>query len=433
MEALRVKQATSLQGSLTPPPDKSISHRALILSALAQGEMRAKNLLWGEDCLRTLRAFQALGIRIEGVGARETTVFGRGGKGFKEPADVIDLGNSGTSMRLLLGVLCGQDFYTVVTGDNSLRSRPMRRVVQPLIQMGAKIFGRDGGNYAPLSIVGSSYLEAIQYQLPIASAQVKSALLLAGLLAEGETEIEEPIASRDHTERILTYLGVEIKKEGLKVSLCGPLEIEGEKEIVVPGDISSAAFFIVAASLLPESLLVVERVGTNPTRCGAITALKEMGAEIEITNEEEICGEPVAQIKVKGGPLKGVEIDPKSIPAMIDEIPILAVAATMACGRTHIWGARELRVKETDRLKALTTELSKMGAKIEELPDGLIIEGPSLLVGSEVNSYGDHRIAMALTIAGLLAKGETIIQDTECIKTSFPDFEETLKRLTVGS
>ena len=430
MQNLRITPAGPLKGSFRPAPDKSLSHRALILSSLARGPMRIKNLLWGDDCLQTLRAFQALGIKIDGVETGKVTVFGQGGRGLKEPADVIDLGNSGTSMRLLLGVLAGQDFYTVVTGDDSLRSRPMRRVTKPMSQMGAKIFGRDDGNCAPLSIIGNPHLKAIRYRSPIASAQVKSAILLAGLLAEGETVVEEPFASRDHTERMLTYLGIDLKRDGLRASLFGPAEIKGEKEIIVPGDISSAAFFIVAACICPNSNLVIEDVGVNPTRCGLITALKRMGAEIELTNEREDCGEPVASISVKESNLKGIEIPPEDIPGMIDEIPILAVAASLAEGETRIRGARELRVKETDRLKALAAELSRMGARIGELPDGLIIEGPSALAGCEVNSYGDHRMAMALAVAGLVAEGKTTIQDTECIKTSFPEFEDILKRLT---
>lgn len=429
MSSLKIRHTKSLNGSFTPPADKSISHRALILSSLAQGPIKIKNLLWAEDCLRTLRAFQALGVEIDGIMTEEVTVWGEEGRGFKEPKDVIDLGNSGTSIRLLLGVLAGQDFYTVVTGDASLRSRPMRRVTGPLSQMGAKIFGRDDANYAPLSIIGNPHLRAIQYQSPIASAQVKSAILLAGLLAEGETIFEEPLASRDHTERMLVYLGLPLKRDGLAVSLAGPVRIAGDKEIVIPGDISSAAFFIAAACLLPGSRLIIEDVGTNPTRWGIITALKRMGAEIELSNEREISGEPVASLRVEGRGLKSIEIGPEDIPGMIDEIPILACAATQAEGQTRIWGAKELRVKESDRLSALATGLNRMGARIKELPDGLVIEGPSSLRGCEVNSFGDHRIAMALAIAGLLAEGETIIQDTECIKTSFPEFEEILRML----
>lgn len=430
MEDLRIRRAKSLKGSLIPPPDKSISHRAIILSSIARGSMKIKNLLWAEDSLRTLWAFKALGIEIDGIMQEEVTVFGKGGRGFKEPRDIIDLGNSGTSMRLLLGILAGQGFYTVVTGDASLRSRPMGRVTRPLSQMGARIFGRDDANYAPLSIIGNPHLKSIRYRSPIPSAQVKSAILLAGLLAEGETLFEEPIVSRDHTERMLRYLGVPIRRDGLHISLCGPVEIKGDKCITIPGDISSAAFFITAACILDGSRLIVEDLGVNPTRLGIITALKRMGGDILITNEREVCGEPVASLYVNGSCLNGIEIGPKDIPGMIDEIPILAVAATQAEGETKIRGAEELRVKESDRIKALTIELNKMGAIVKELPDGLTIKGPSLLRGCKVSSFGDHRMAMALAIAGLVAQGETIIQDSECINKSYPGFKEALRSLT---
>lgn len=422
-----IKPVRGIKGEIRLAGDKSISHRAVMLACLARGTTRIKGLLEGEDCLNTVRAFKSLGVRIEKEEDR-LIVHGQGLKGLKKPSEILDAGNSGTTMRLLLGILAGQNFTSIITGDESLRKRPMKRVILPLSQMGARF----EGDYAPVTVYGNPRLLAINYHSPIASAQVKSSILLAGLFANGVTSVTEPVLSRDHTERMLPFFGVEIEREGLTVKLKGPATLIGGRTIQVPADISSASFFIVAALILPNSKITLPNVGLNPTRTGLLDTLKKMGAKIRIKNLKEVGAEPVGDIEVASSRLKGVEVGKGDIPRLIDEVPILAVACAMAEGKSQIRGAEELRVKECDRLSAAASELSKMGAKIKELEDGLIIEGGNLLKGAEVESFFDHRIAMSLAVAGLAARGETTIKESECINTSFPDFMPILERSLIS-
>jgi 3-phosphoshikimate 1-carboxyvinyltransferase len=343
-----------------------------------------------------------------------------------EPADILDAGNSGTTVRLLSGILASQNFLSVFTGDSSLRNRPMKRIIAPLRLMGAKLWARED-NFLPLAIKGGN-LKAISYQSPLASAQVKSCVLLAGLKALGKTLYQEPVKSRDHTEKMLQYFQVPLLVDGLSISLEGPVGLEA-RDIFVPGDISTAAFFIVAACILPNSELIIEKVGVNPTRTGLIEKLQEMGAKITFSSQKVLNREEVAEIKIKSSPLKGFTLNRVSIPALIDEIPILAVAALFAEGESVIQGAEELRVKETDRIKAMTTNLRKLGAEVKELPDGMIIQPLTELKGGSVDSFGDHRIAMAMIIAGLKSKQGVEIHHPECIKISCPQFMELLKKV----
>jgi 3-phosphoshikimate 1-carboxyvinyltransferase len=418
----------SLTGEFTPPPDKSISHRAVIFSALAKGESSVKNFLIAEDTLSTVSAFRSLGIDIEGKGS-ELLIRGKGIHGLQEPGNVIDCRNSGTTMRLLSGALSGNPFFSVLSGDDSLRKRPMQRVIIPLRQMGAGIVGRDNDRYPPLAIRGGG-LKPIEYRLPVASAQVKSAILLAGLYAGGETEVLEPLQSRDHTERMLAAFGAEIVVKGLSVRVKGTADLRG-RETIVPGDFSSAAFFLVASLLMNDSGIIMKNVGINPTRTGLMNVLKRMGAEIAVENVHEVSGEPVADISCKAGkPLRAITIPAEEMPLLIDEFPILCVAATQAEGVTEITGAEELRVKESDRIKAMATELKKFGAELEERPDGMRIKGKTALKGCAVESYGDHRIAMSLSIAALIAEGTTTINNASCVDISFPGFFEEVKRLS---
>ncbi|MCL4476649.1 MAG: 3-phosphoshikimate 1-carboxyvinyltransferase [Nitrospirae bacterium] len=416
-----------LRGEFVPPSDKSISHRAVILSSLAKGRSSVKNFLRAEDTLSTVSAFRALGVEIKERGD-ELLIHGKGIRGLKEPGNVIDCRNSGTTMRLLSGVLAGSSFFSVLSGDDSLRRRPMQRVIAPLREMGAEIWGRDGDKYPPLAIRGGA-LKPVRYSLPVASAQVKSAILLAGLSAEGETEIVEPLQSRDHTERMLPAFGAEIAVKGLSVKVKGGAELKG-RDTIVPGDFSSAAFFMVAALVMKGSEVVIRNIGINPTRTGLMNVLKRMGADIAAEHLREISGEPVADIRCRGGnELRAVSIGGDEIPLLIDEFPILCIAATRAEGVTSIAGAGELRVKESDRIKAIATELRKLGADLEEYPDGISIKGKAALRGCEVETYGDHRIAMSLSIAALMAEGTTIINNASCVDISFPGFFEELKRL----
>ena len=422
-----------IEGTLRVPSDKSISHRAIILGSLADGPVRVKNWLRAADTLATLNIYRQLGVEIEEITPTELVVKGKGFEGLREPSDILDAQNSGTTTRLTLGVLATQPFFSVITGDNSLRRRPMLRVVKPLRQMGATIDGREEGNLLPLAVRGGQ-LKGISFFNKKASAQVKSALLLAGLQAEGITEVEEPYLSRDHTERMLQLFEVDLNiiptEGGILVKLKGGQTLKGDKDIVVPADPSSAAFFAAAAVLLPGSHLVLKDVLINPTRDGFFRKLKEMGANIEYTNVREISREPIADIEVKYSPeLRGIEVHPEEVPAMIDELPLLAVVATQAEGRTLIKGASELRVKESDRIKATVENLRKMGAKIEELPDGMVIEGKTPLKGAKIKTYDDHRIAMAFTIAGLIADGPVELDNPECVKISYPNFFEDLKKV----
>ncbi|MCK8816915.1 3-phosphoshikimate 1-carboxyvinyltransferase [Natroniella sulfidigena] len=426
---LKIKSKSNLTGEVTIPGDKSISHRAVMLGALARGKTEVEGFLTGEDCLSTVKAFQSLGIEIDGVGREEMTIHGKGLNGLEEADDVLDLGNSGTTMRLMLGILAGQDFYSVVTGDDSLRSRPMARVTGPVAKMNGKFYGRDNANLAPITVVGGQELKAMQYQSPVASAQVKSSILLAGLYAEGVTEVIEPAKSRDHTERMLEYFGANIEVDGLTVKVEGNPELTGQK-VIVPGDISSAAFLMVAGLITADSELLIKNVGLNPTRSGVIDALEQMNANLELLNKREVNGEPIADIVVRSSQLQGTVIDGELIPLLIDEIPILAVAASQAEGKTVIKDAEELRVKETDRIDAMVKELAKLGVEVIEREDGMEIVGKQTIQGgAKCHSYDDHRVAMSLAIAGLIAEEPVVIEDAECIDISFPNFEELLAKL----
>ncbi|MHB8842698.1 MAG: 3-phosphoshikimate 1-carboxyvinyltransferase [Candidatus Aquicultor sp.] len=424
---LTVGKVNSINGTITVPGDKSISHRSIMIGALADGVTPVTGFLAAEDCISTMRCFESLGVTIERLSETELKIHGVGLKGLKEPGDVLDVGNSGTTMRIMPGILAGQNLFAVLTGDASIRRRPTGRVVEPLRLMTAEIWGREDGNYPPLAIYGSQ-LEGIQYTLPVASAQVKTCLLLAGLLAEGETELTEPSRSRDHTERMLELFGAHIDSFNTTYKIKGGQKLKAAA-VDVPGDISSAAFFIVAASIVKNSSVVIENVGVNETRTGILDVLYEMDANILLSDQTEISNEPRATIEVKSAQLKSAVIEGGLIPRLIDEIPIIAVAATQAQGRTEIRDARELRVKESDRIAALSMELRKMGANIEELDDGMIIHGPTPLKGARVNSHGDHRIAMSLTVAALVAEGETVIENSESIAISYPSFEDTLRSI----
>ena len=426
---LTIEPKSNLSGEVKVPGDKSISHRAVMLGSLAQGETEIEGFLTGDDCLSTVQAFQDMGIEIEGVGSTSMVVHGQGLNGLEEPDDVLDLGNSGTTTRLMLGILAGQDFYSVATGDDSLRQRPMARVTDPVGEMGGKYFGRDDANLLPITVVGGQDLESSTYHSPVASAQVKSSVLLAGLYADGETTVVEPAKSRDHTERLLDYFGADVTVDGLTVSVQGQPELEGKK-VIVPSDISSAAFLMVAAAITPESEIVLENVGLNPTRAGVVEALEEMNADLELLDEREVNGEPIADIRVKTSELKGTTIEGDIIPLLIDEIPVLAVAASQAEGKTIIKDAEELRVKETDRIDAMVKELTRLGVEVTEREDGLEIEGPQDIKGGvSCSSYDDHRIAMSLAVAGLIADEPVEIEEAECINISFPGFKELLMDL----
>ncbi len=421
-----------LRGEIQVPGDKSISHRALMLGGLAEGITEIDNFLAGEDCLNTARILRQLGVEIQQPGQTRMIVHGRGLHGLTEAGDVLDVGNSGTSLRLLLGILSGQPFYSILTGDESIRRRPMGRVVEPLQRMGARIAGRNGGKLAPLSVLGSpAGLQPITFSSPVASAQVKSAVLLAGLYAPGETTVKEPAKSRDHTERMLQAFGADVKMEGLSASCRGGPRLVGQK-LAIPGDISSAAFFIVGATIVEGSDLVIRGIGLNPTRTGLLDALKIMGADISILDIHDQTGEPVGDLRVRTANLHATEISGELIPRLIDEIPILAVAALFARGATVIRDAAELRVKESDRIETLHQELSRLGGEAEVLPDGLIIHGGHTLVGAGCDSHGDHRIAMAAAIAGLRCQGQTTVRDVGCIDTSFPEFGSLLVGLAGG-
>lgn len=428
MDRIELNRAGHFRGEFSPTPDKSISHRALIFSSLAKGESIIRNFLRADDPYSTLHACRALGADIDDRG-EDIFVKGKGIHGIAEPYDVIDCGNSGTTIRLLAGVLSGAPVFSVLTGDASLRKRPMARVIEPLTLMGANIQARAGNRYPPVAIRGGS-LQAISYAMPVASAQVKSSLMLAGLYASGETEITEPVKSRDHTERMLPAFGAKIRVNGLRVTVKGGTELRGT-DIFVPGDFSSAAFFIVGALLIKDADITIRGVGINPTRTGLLYILREMGAAIEVHNVRELSGEPVADIHCSGGAtLKAVTVTREQVPALIDEFPVLCVAATQAVGTTTIRGAEELRVKESDRIRTMATELRKMGSEAEELEDGLSITGGNPLKGADIESYGDHRVAMAMAVAGLIAEGKTTIHGISSVNISFPGFFQLLRKLT---
>jgi 3-phosphoshikimate 1-carboxyvinyltransferase len=420
----------ALQGTLQIPGDKSISHRALMLGALATGETTIRGLLLGEDPRSTAACFRAMGAQISELNTALVTVQGLGLGLLQEPNQVLDAGNSGTTLRLMMGILASHpDRFFTVTGDESLRSRPMGRVVTPLRQMGAQIWGRKGDTIAPLAVKGQ-HLKPIHYHSPIASAQVKSAVLLAGLMTEGQTTVTEPALSRDHSERMFRAFGAEVVVDPARCSatVVGPAKLQGQS-VIVPGDISSAAFWLVAGAIVPDSNLLIKNVGINPTRTGILDILLEMGADITLENRREAAGEPVADLRVRSSKLKACTIAGAILPRLIDEIPVLAVAAAMAQGTTIIRDAQELRVKESDRLSAIASQLNRMGAQVTERPDGLEITGGYPLKGAAVDSFTDHRIAMSLAIAGLVATGTTTIHRAEAAAISYPTFAATLQSL----
>lgn len=412
-----------LIGEVIVPGDKSISHRSIILGSIAEGDTLISGILMSEDVKRTVEAFKKMGVNIKEEGDK-VCIEGVGMKGLKRPNSIIDCGNSGTTMRLLSGILVGQEFSAILMGDESLTYRPMDRIIIPLREMGALIQGRED-RYPPLVIKSVDKLKGINYKLPVASAQVKSAILLATLYAEGQTRIIERRVTRDHTERMLNYLGCPVanKKGQIYVNSKGILT---GKDVYIPGDISSAAYFMVAAILIKDSNIVIKNVGINPTRTGIIKVLKKMGANIRICNRKYINNEPVADIQVEYSKLKGTLIDEDIVGTLIDEIPIIAVAASLAEGTTIIKGAEELKYKESNRIVAISNELRKMGANIREQPDGMIIEGNSYLEPANLDTYNDHRIAMALSIAALRAEGESKINGHESVNVSYPNFYNTL-------
>ncbi|RWR10397.1 3-phosphoshikimate 1-carboxyvinyltransferase [Siminovitchia fortis] len=424
---LKTEGDVQLKGTIRVPGDKSISHRAVMLGAIAEGKTKVYGLLTGDDCLNTIECFRKMGVRIRRDGDY-VEIDGTGFDGLKEPVEILDVGNSGTTIRLMLGILAGAPFHACLIGDDSIAKRPMDRVAHPLRQMGARIDGRENGSFAPISIRGGG-LQGIEYSSPVASAQVKSAILLAGLHAEGETTVLEPQTSRNHTERMLSAFGCQVEVDGLKTMIRGKQALKGTT-IHVPGDISSAAFFLTAGAIVPNSELTVKNVGINPTRTGIIDVLEEMGADIiiEETASDEI--EPAADITIKSSGLKGIEIGGDIIPRLIDEIPIIALAATQAEGTTIIKDAEELKVKETNRIDTVVKELTKMGARIKATDDGMIIYGGAKLRPASVDSHGDHRIGMMLAIASCLAEGKTVIENSEAISISYPDFFQHLNELT---
>lgn len=424
---LIVQGRPKLLGEFAVPGDKSISHRALILGAIADGETVIENCLVADDVLSTARCLQQLGVQMKGVGTPTVIVHGVSGANFSPSDAPLDCGNSGTTMRLLMGLLAANDFDAFLTGDTSLQRRPMDRVAIPLQRMGAKVEGRTERYLPPIHIRGGK-LKPIAFALPVASAQAKSAILLAGLFADGVTTVSEPAQSRDHTERMLRAFGVKVVVQGLTVSVVGPARLRAQ-QIVVPCDPSSAAFFLCAAATIPGSEVTALGININPTRAAFLEALERMGTKIIIHNQREQSGEPVADVTVVSGKLQGITLAGDIIPRLIDEIPTLAAIATVAEGVTVIRDAEELRVKESDRIAAMVSELRKLRAKIDELSDGMVIHGGAQLQSAKVQSHGDHRIGMALAVAGLLAEGETVIQDADCVATSFPQFPQVLSQL----
>ncbi|TKI67447.1 3-phosphoshikimate 1-carboxyvinyltransferase [Lysinibacillus mangiferihumi] len=411
----------SLQGHLTIPGDKSVSHRSVMFGAIATGKTTVDGFLLGEDCLSTIDCFRKLGVKID-VDGTNVTIESAGMEAWQEPSEVLYTGNSGTTTRLMLGILAGSNVHSVITGDASIGKRPMRRVIDPLRQMGAHITGRADGQYTPLAIQGTT-LQAIDYQMPVASAQVKSAILLAGLRAQGTTVVRETEISRDHTERMLRQFGAQLTVEEGVISFEGGQTLLGT-HVSVPGDISSAAFFLVAGAICQDSKVVLENVGINPTRDGVIEVLRNMGASMTVVPNEDDQSEPTATITIETSTLKGTIIEGDIIPRLIDEIPILALLATQAHGTTIIKDAEELKVKETDRITAVVDELQKLGARIEATEDGMVIEGPTPLQGASLKTYGDHRIGMMGAVAALITNGAVTLDDAECIAVSYPSFFE---------
>ncbi len=428
---LVLQPAGGLTGEITLPGDKSITHRALLLGALGDGASRLTGYLDGGDCRATLGCLQALGIAVEHLDQRQPAlvIHGAGLQGWRQPDGPLNCVRSGTTMRLLAGLLAGRPWESALVGEPQLTRRPMDRVVEPLRAMGARIDAAGGGRFPPLEL-SPARLHGIDYALLVASAQVKSCLLLAGLYTEGVTRLTEPGPSRDHTERMLRARGVPVVSAGLTHTLTGPAQCLAALDTAVPGDLSSAAFFVVAALLTPHSEVLLRHVNVNPTRIGLLDALAAMGAQIDLLDAHEEGGEPVADLRVRSQALTATEISGALVPRMIDEFPILALAATQAEGTTTVRGAEELRVKETDRIAALVEVLRPLGAEIEAQPDGFDVHGPTPLHGAAVDAHGDHRLAMTLAIAGLLARGETRVLGAECIADSFPGFEQRLRALT---
>lgn len=420
MTTFFVQPGGKLQGRFRVPGDKSISHRSIMLGSIADGDSRVRGFLEAEDALATLKAFQAMGVSIERRGAGDILIHGVGIDGLKAPREPLYLGNSGTSMRLLSGLLAGQSFDVELTGDASLSGRPMRRVMDPLAQMGARIDSTAGGT-APLSIHGTPDLKGIDYTMPMGSAQVKSCLLLAGLYAEGQTRVTEPAVTRDHTEKMLRGFGYAVHTEGPTISLQGGGRLSAT-DIDVPGDISSAAFFLVGASIAPGSDVTLEHVGVNPTRTGVLDILQLMGADIELLNPRVVGGEPVADIRVRSSQLKGIEIPESMVPLAIDEFPVLFVAAACAQGETILTGAEELRVKESDRIQSMADGLQILGIQAQPTADGMVIQGGPLQQG-RVHSRDDHRIAMSFAMSALRAQGQIQIDECANVNTSFPNFD----------
>ena len=420
-----ISSRTGLNGKIKIPGDKSISHRAVMFGSLAKGDTKITGFLKGDDCMSTISCFKKLGIDIE-VNDDNVIVHGKGLNGLNAPKETLDVGNSGTTIRLISGILAAQGFDSTLNGDASIQKRPMNRIIKPLSQMGADIESTNDG-YAPLTIHGKK-LKSMEYTMPVASAQVKSSILLASLFAEGTTTIIEPVASRDHTEIMLNYFGANIKNENGVITSTPVKELYG-KNLEVPGDISSAAFFMVAGLVVPNSHIIIENVGINPTRTGIIDALKAMGGYVEIINERKSGGELVGDIEVKTSSLNATTLEGSIIPRMIDEIPVFTVAALCAEGTTVVKDATELKVKESNRIATMSQELGKMGVVIEETDDGMIIKGNQKLKGADVYSHLDHRVAMSCAIAGLIAEGETTIIDADCVGISFPNFYNLLNNL----
>ena len=425
---MEITKSHGLRGELTIPGDKSISHRGIMLGAISRGTTEITNFLQGADCLSTISCFQKMGIPIENKGSL-VRIQGKGLHGLKEPQSVLDAGNSGTTTRLLSGILCGQDFSCQLTGDDSIQKRPMERIMKPLRQMGADIRSLKDNGCAPLSITGRK-LHAVDYLSPVASAQVKSCVLLAGLYADGPTSVTEPFLSRDHTERMLAYFGAKVSSLETTATVQPEPLLEG-RQIEVPGDISSAAYFIAAALIVPGSEILLKNVGVNPTRDGILRVCRQMGADITLVNERLVSQEPVADLLIRSSDLKGTVIEGSLIPTLIDEIPIIAILAAFADGVTTIRDAGELKVKESNRIDAMVTELSKMGADIQGTDDGMIIKGGAPLSGAAIDSRLDHRIAMSFATAGLAAEGTTTILQDSCIAISYPDFFRDLASLQI--
>lgn len=426
MGKIIVRKSKSLEGNVRVPGDKSISHRALIFSSMGEGESTIRNFLFSQDCISTMNCLRALGTKIE-IENDIVKVIGNGLRGFKEPENILDAGNSGTTIRLLTGMLSGLDgVFSVISGDESLRKRPMKRVVEPLSKMGGEIWGRNEGNNPPLAIKGKR-LKGTSHEIKIASAQVKSALLIAALLADGETSITEPSLSRDHTERIFEYLGLPLIRNGLTLKTYG-IERYKVKDFNIPGDFSSAAFLIAAGLLVEDSKITINNVGLNPTRIGMLEVLREAGARIKILNTWEEGKEPVGNLQVEYSEIEAFEIGKDIIPKLIDEVPILAIIATQGKGKSVFRDVEELRVKESDRIMAIVQGINKMGGRAEVIENGFVVYGPTKLYGGEIETFYDHRIAMAFSIAGLIAEGETVIESGS-ISISFPNFVEIISNL----